>query len=107
MRSIHWTLLSIALLAACLAAPSLAGATAAPAAVPAIQTAAPAQAGAPSAAVDSGFLAQVLSGGVACPAASSPLPTPQIQCFRCPVGLVSCGLPSCRCCRVATASCCQ
>jgi hypothetical protein len=96
------TLLFLALILALWAAPSFAqAAPAGPAVAPAARPAALPDG---SAAL---FLSAVLASPVTCPAASSPLPEPQIQCFRCPVGLVSCGLPTCRCCRVATADCCQ
>jgi hypothetical protein len=108
MRPLRWTLLSIALIA-CLAIPSLAHATPAHAATvaPAAQVESPSAQPAPGADDDGYALAQVLSGANACPTASSPLPVPQIQCFRCPVGLVSCGLPTCRCCRFSGGACCQ
>jgi hypothetical protein len=94
-------LLSVALILACWALPSLAQTAPAEAAKAPAQVFAQAkpQAATPSGTPADGYeLAALLAGATTSPAAASPLPTPAIFCPHCPPGYVYCQ-PFCRCCK--------
>lgn len=97
-RTTLLVLLSVAMILAGWAMPSLAQAPAAGLAKAAVHSVkAPAAPSGATAPADYAF-ARVLAPETACSAAVSPLPAPAILCPHCPPGYVSCGYPFCRCC---------